>query len=45
MPLFGDQFANAKLVERRQIGVILDKTNLTENAVTDALSAILFDQR
>lgn len=45
MPLFGDQFANAKLIEKRKIGVILDKTNLTENSVYDALSTVLNDEQ
>jgi len=45
MPLFGDQFGNAKLIEKRQIGVVLDKTNLTEDAITEALTAVLFDKQ
>jgi UDP:flavonoid glycosyltransferase YjiC (YdhE family) len=45
MPLFGDQFVNAKLIEKRQIGVVLDKTNLSEDAITEALTAVLFDKQ
>jgi UDP:flavonoid glycosyltransferase YjiC (YdhE family) len=45
LPLFGDQFGSAKLIEKRQIGVVLDKTNLTEDAITEALTAVLFDKQ
>jgi UDP:flavonoid glycosyltransferase YjiC (YdhE family) len=45
LPLWGDQFMNAKQIEKRQLGVVLDKTNLTEHAISDALQAVLFDKK
>lgn len=41
LPLFGDQFANCKRVERLGFGVTLKKTDLTEAKVYQALQAVL----
>ncbi len=44
MPFFGDQFANAKRVERLNIGLALDKANITEENVFQALKTVLYDK-
>lgn len=45
MPLFGDQIANVKRVERSGIGVGVDKEALTEQAIVDALTKVLEDEK
>uniref|UniRef100_A0A914VDW8 glucuronosyltransferase n=1 Tax=Plectus sambesii TaxID=2011161 RepID=A0A914VDW8_9BILA len=45
MPLFGDQIANVKRVENAGIGVGVDKDELTETVIFDALTKVLEDER
>uniref|UniRef100_A0A914XF58 glucuronosyltransferase n=1 Tax=Plectus sambesii TaxID=2011161 RepID=A0A914XF58_9BILA len=44
MPLFGDQIANVKRIERSGVGVAVDKEDLTEQSVVDALTKVLEDE-
>jgi len=44
LPLFGDQHGNAVRITRHNIGVRLDRDNLNEQAVHDALKKVLYDQ-
>uniref|UniRef100_A0A914WA21 glucuronosyltransferase n=1 Tax=Plectus sambesii TaxID=2011161 RepID=A0A914WA21_9BILA len=44
MPLFGDQIANVKRIERSGVGVAVDKEELTEQSVVDALTKVLEDE-
>ena len=41
IPLFADQFGNSKRVEKRGLGIGLDKFNLTERNIYNALNEIL----
>uniref|UniRef100_A0A0M3IJV7 UDP-glucuronosyltransferase n=1 Tax=Ascaris lumbricoides TaxID=6252 RepID=A0A0M3IJV7_ASCLU len=43
IPLFGDQMRNAKMVEKRHVAVLLDKQNLTADALVWALKTVLAD--
>ena len=45
VPLFGDQMRNAKMVEKRGVGIILDKTKLDAETVLTAFENILRDER
>uniref|UniRef100_A0A0N5AEB0 glucuronosyltransferase n=1 Tax=Syphacia muris TaxID=451379 RepID=A0A0N5AEB0_9BILA len=45
IPLFGDQMRNAKMVEKRNIGIILDKNNLKSPIIVEALKTILYNER
>ncbi len=45
MPLFGDQYGNTRRVERHGIGVGLEKLDLSEETITEALKKVLTDQR
>lgn len=45
IPLFGDQMRNAKMVEKRHVAVLLDKQNLTADALVWALKTVLTDDR
>uniref|UniRef100_A0A914W8K3 glucuronosyltransferase n=1 Tax=Plectus sambesii TaxID=2011161 RepID=A0A914W8K3_9BILA len=45
MPLFGDQIANVKRVENAGIGVGVDKDQLTETVIFEALTKVLEDER
>jgi UDP:flavonoid glycosyltransferase YjiC (YdhE family) len=45
IPLFGDQMRNAKMIENRQIGVIVDKKNLSSQSIIDAIEIIINDNR
>uniref|UniRef100_A0A914S304 glucuronosyltransferase n=1 Tax=Parascaris equorum TaxID=6256 RepID=A0A914S304_PAREQ len=45
IPLFGDQMRNAKMVEKRNVAVLLDKQNLTADALVWALKTVLIDDR
>uniref|UniRef100_A0A914USK0 UDP-glucuronosyltransferase n=1 Tax=Plectus sambesii TaxID=2011161 RepID=A0A914USK0_9BILA len=45
MPLFADHFKNAKVVEKRKVGIIIDKMQFTMEKFSDALSKILTDIR
>ncbi|VDM47219.1 unnamed protein product [Toxocara canis] len=44
IPLFGDQMRNAKMVEKRGVAVVLEKHNLTANAILWAFTTVLTDQ-
>uniref|UniRef100_A0A914WFX4 glucuronosyltransferase n=1 Tax=Plectus sambesii TaxID=2011161 RepID=A0A914WFX4_9BILA len=44
LPLFGDQYGNAKRVERLGLGVSLDKFSLTVESIESALSTVLLDK-
>uniref|UniRef100_A0A914UM94 UDP-glucuronosyltransferase n=1 Tax=Plectus sambesii TaxID=2011161 RepID=A0A914UM94_9BILA len=43
MPLFADHFKNAKVVEKRKVGIIIDKLRFTMEKFSDALRAVLED--
>ncbi|MFH4976677.1 hypothetical protein AB6A40_003386 [Gnathostoma spinigerum] len=45
MPLFADQFINARRAQRYGIATILDKLNLSSNAVETAMATVLNDPR
>lgn len=40
-PLFADQHANVKRVERLKVGVTLHRHNLTEASIVEALNSVL----
>ncbi len=44
LPFFGDQYGNVKRVERLNVGVALDKANITEENVFQALKTVLQDK-
>lgn len=41
IPLYGDQIRNAKIVEARGAGILVDYAKLTENILADAINKIL----
>uniref|UniRef100_A0A0M3IW82 glucuronosyltransferase n=1 Tax=Ascaris lumbricoides TaxID=6252 RepID=A0A0M3IW82_ASCLU len=45
IPLFGDQMYNAEIAKKRHIGYVINKWNVTENSIVDALKTILYDKR
>ncbi|MCP9261542.1 UDP-glucuronosyltransferase [Dirofilaria immitis] len=45
IPLFADQFRNAKTAENRNIAIILNKEQLTTNALASALKTIIYEER
>ena len=45
IPLFSDQMRNAKMIEKRGVGIILDKTELSTETVLPAFESILTDER
>lgn len=45
VPFFGDQTYNAAIVHHKQLGFVLQKDKLTEEAVTDALRKLLGDEK
>ncbi|VDD94006.1 unnamed protein product [Enterobius vermicularis] len=45
IPMFGDQLRNARMVEKRGIARIVDKRNITEGSLTEALEEILKNDR
>jgi len=44
LPLFGDQHANCRKVQRLGVGVVLSKLNLTVDAIFEALNAVLHNK-
>lgn len=42
--LFGDQMKNTKLAEKHGFTRVLSKANFTEDAIYEALDAVLHDQ-
>ncbi|KAM3719585.1 putative UDP-glucuronosyltransferase ugt-50 [Dirofilaria immitis] len=44
IPLFADQFRNAKTAENRNIAIILNKEQLTTNALASALKTIIYEE-
>ncbi|KAJ6651053.1 hypothetical protein lerEdw1_001149 [Lerista edwardsae] len=45
MPLFGDQMDNAKRMESRGAGVILNVVEMTSQDLSDALKAVIYDKK
>uniref|UniRef100_A0A6J0UP65 UDP-glucuronosyltransferase n=1 Tax=Pogona vitticeps TaxID=103695 RepID=A0A6J0UP65_9SAUR len=45
MPLFGDQMDNAKRVESRGAGVILNIIEMTAKDISNALQAVIYDKK
>jgi UDP:flavonoid glycosyltransferase YjiC (YdhE family) len=45
IPLFGDQMRNAKMVEHRNVAIVLDKRNLNVNTISDAIREILTNKK
>ncbi|KAH7720030.1 Protein UGT-49 [Aphelenchoides avenae] len=45
VPFFGDQTYNAAIIHHKQLGIVLQKDKLTEEAVTDALRRVLGDEK
>lgn len=45
IPLFGDQPTNAKLAEKRHLGIVLQKNQISESVLTAAIKSILEDDR
>lgn len=45
IPLYGDQMRNSRMVEKRHVGVIIKKQNITTQSLTDAISRVLYDKR
>lgn len=45
LPLFLDQFGNAKRAERHGIGLTLDKYHLSADGIANAMQRILSDSR
>lgn len=45
VPLFGDQQRNAKMVEARNIAIVLKKNELTTENVAGALRRILYEDK
>ncbi|VDD92425.1 unnamed protein product [Enterobius vermicularis] len=43
IPLFGDQPTNAKLAEKRHLGIVLQKNQISESVLTAAIKSILED--
>ncbi|VDM38517.1 unnamed protein product [Toxocara canis] len=41
VPLFGDQFVNGRLAERRRIGIVVPKNEFTQKRITNAIEEIL----
>lgn len=41
IPLFGDQYAHAVRVQEKGMGVMLDKSNLTEESVMEAIREVI----
>ncbi|KAH7701097.1 UGT-62 protein [Aphelenchoides avenae] len=45
IPLFGDQFRNGRIAESQGFGYYLDKTNLNENTIAEAIETVLVNER
>ncbi|VDD88209.1 unnamed protein product [Enterobius vermicularis] len=45
VPLFGDQMRNARIAEKRGIGITLDKDHLNSKTLIEAMKSILYDDR
>lgn len=45
LPLFGDQLRNAKIAERRNFGILLNKYTLSNETISFALSRILGNKK
>uniref|UniRef100_F1L2U8 glucuronosyltransferase n=1 Tax=Ascaris suum TaxID=6253 RepID=F1L2U8_ASCSU len=44
VPLFGDQMRNAKMAEKRQVALLLDKRFISSDSLSDAIRAVLYNQ-
>lgn len=45
IPLLGDQKRNAKMIENRQIGIIIDALNIDAQSMIDAIRNIIDDRK
>jgi UDP:flavonoid glycosyltransferase YjiC (YdhE family) len=45
MPLFADHYKNAKVIEKRNVGIIIDKLQMDRQTLTTAMNRLLADNR
>uniref|UniRef100_A0A915DNT5 glucuronosyltransferase n=1 Tax=Ditylenchus dipsaci TaxID=166011 RepID=A0A915DNT5_9BILA len=45
MPLFADHFKNAKVIEHKQLGVLVDKESIHKDVFSDALRTVTYNKK